>query len=49
MRRTSRLASPSARQRNDHRAARLDALIAEATVDAHDEIRARAWQFDERR
>ncbi len=45
MRRTSRPASPTARQRNDHRAARLDALIEEATVDAHDESEQKAGFF----
>jgi hypothetical protein len=45
MRRTSRLASPTARQRNDRRAARLDALIEEATVDAHDESEQKAGFF----
>ena len=45
MRRTSRRASPTARQRSDHRAARLDALIEEATVDAHDESERKAGYF----
>jgi hypothetical protein len=45
MRRTSRPASPTARQRNDRRAARLDALIEEATVDAHDESEQKAGFF----
>lgn len=37
MRRTGRPASHKTRQRKDHRADRLDALIEEATVDAYDE------------
>ena|ERR1700730_11537281 len=45
MRRTTRPASPTARQRNDQRAARLDALIEEATVDAHDESEQKAGFF----
>ncbi len=45
MRRTSRPTPPTARRRNDHRAARLDALIEEATVDAHDESEQKAGFF----
>jgi hypothetical protein len=45
MRRTSRPASPRARRRNDHRAARLDALIEEATVNAHDESEQKGGLF----
>jgi hypothetical protein len=45
MRRTSSQPSPKAKLRNRRSASRLDALIEEATVDAHDESEQKAGFF----